>query len=76
MGERVVVEVELHSGDSFQQVDIHFSIILHKLKLALLHFLYKFCKHVQVTDKDQVARESEEDETEVKTIKTTFLFLL
>ena len=87
MGERLVVEVELHSGASFLQVDIHFSIILHKsvcryeLKSALMHFLYKLCKHLQVTDTDQVAEENEEDqqsaedETEVGTIQTTFFVL-
>ena len=88
MEERLVVEVELHSGASFQQVDIHFSVILYncacryKSKLALVNFfLYKLCKHLQVTDTDQVAEEKEEDEesaedeTEVGKIQTTFFVL-
>ena len=81
------MEVELHSGASFQQVDIHFSVILYncvsryKSKLALVNFLYKLCKHLQVTDTDQVAEEKEEDqqsaedETEVGKIQKLFFAL-
>ena len=50
--------------------------------MALVNFVYKFCKHLQVTVKDQVAEEEEnkedqesvEAETEVGKIQTIFLF--
>ena len=37
VGEKVVVEAELQSEPSFRQVDLHFYIILHVWKLALIH---------------------------------------
>ena len=37
VGGRVVVEVELQSEPSFRQVDLHFYIILHEWKSALMH---------------------------------------
>ena len=36
-GERVVVEMELHSGASFHQVDIHILIVLSTFNWAIKH---------------------------------------
>ena len=59
MGERVVVEVELHSGASFQQVDIHIPIIISSLPLIRLA---NTKMHFQVNREGEVARENKEDQ--------------
>ena len=59
MGERLAVEVELHSGASFQQVDIHIPIIISSLPLTRLA---NTRVHFQVNREGEVAMENEEDQ--------------
>ena len=71
----MVVEVELHSGASFQQVDIHIPIIISSLTLIRL---VNIRMHFQVNHEGEVAKENKEDqqsdsgedETEVGRIQT------
>ena len=59
MGEKLVVEVALHSGASFQEVDIHFPIIISSLPLTRLA---NTRVHFQVNREGEVAKENEEDQ--------------
>ena len=76
MGERVGVEMELHSGASFQQVDTHIPIIISSLPLIRMA---NICMHFQVNREGEVANENKadqesdsgEDETEVGRVQTT-----
>ena len=75
MGERLVVEVELHSGASFQEVDIHIPIIISSLPLIRLantrvHFQVNREGEVAKENKEDQQSDSGEDETEVGRIQT------
>ena len=75
MGERLVVEVELHSGASFQQVDIRFPTIISSLPLTRLantrvHFQVNREGEVAMENKEDQQSDSGEDETEVGRIPT------
>ena len=74
MGERLVVEVELHSGASFQEVDIHIPIIISSLPLIRLantrvHFQVNREGEVAKENKEDQQSDSGEDETEVGRIQ-------
>ena len=55
MGERVVVQVELQGGASFQQVEIHIPIIISSLPLIRLADIYM---HFQVKREVEVVKEN------------------
>ena len=66
MGERVVVEVELHSGASFLQVDIHIPIVLSSFDLAVQHLHgFQVNQEGHVTKENKQDQDSAEDETKV-----------
>ena len=58
----MVVEVELHSGASFHQVDIHFPIVLSNQTFVCAHLKVDQEGHVTQENKES---DSGEDETEV-----------
>ena len=62
LGERVVVEMELHSGASFHQVDILIPIVLSTFNQTFVHFQVNQEGHVTEENKES---DSGEDETEV-----------
>ena len=77
MGERLAVEVELHSGASFQQVDIHILILISSLTLIRLvnirmHFQVNQEGGVAEENKEDQQSDSGEDESEVGRIQTTY----
>ena len=66
--------MELHSGASFQQVDIHFSIIISSLpliRLANTRVHFKVNREGEVTKENEEDQQSDsgEDETEVGRIQ-------
>ena len=63
----MVVEVELHSGASFHQVDIHILIVLSTFNWAIkhLHFQVNQERHVTQGNQEDQEADSGEDETKV-----------